>query len=815
MQAESVEIYSTGFESSEGFTSSSTYNNTSDKYFGPDEKQWGTIYGTASTANYASGSQGMQMRCYSSGTSYTPYAYMYFDLDNITSVSFYALSSSTTVVPAVKVSYSTDKGVSWTEISTFTLTTSAAQYTATPSETISGSARLRFEMSGQTYASTQRLTIDDVVVYGEPATAPTVATPSFSVEGGDITEATSVEIKCETEGATIYYTTGDVELSAITGTEYTGAITISETTTLRAIAVNDGVSSSVATATYRYLTPMTIAQYIAEADGNNNNLLNDVTVTYQNGSNTWVKDETGSLLIYGSLGNDVDINNGDVITGLKGLYIAYYTYVHEIKEPTYTSIITGGAEIAPEAVEIADLATDDVNKYITISGKVTANTTLNNGKTTFYIENDNDETAKLYTNFSNIEMDLLEGDAIDVVGVVSYYSGVQVYPISIEKQVSTVTSTVTFVDGTTSTDVTETATGSGVTAPASLGVSDLCQEQDWKFLGWSNTQVIDETETAPTILTDGTETYYPQSDITLYAVYQQGTVVPATSYSSPSNEWTVVDETNKATSYWVIFADQYFESPSLTNTYVESVTIQMGTYGGTSDNSDVLQIVNGDDVLATEQATSSTQSTSYTIEINQTLSGSLVFSSQTTSDSKGLRVLSITINTNVSYWSLPVCYEIIAPSTPTFSVAEGTVTAGTKVEINCETEDATIYYTINGVDPTTASTEYTEEIEITTTTTIKAIAVENDMESEIATITYTVSSVTVNAESATVSYDVYANNGVVYVECEAGAKVDVYSILGQRIYSETATSTMNYFNVNNQGVVIVVVDGVATKIAVK
>ncbi len=89
------------------------------------------------------------------------------------------------------------------------------------------------------------------------------------------------------------------------------------------------------------------------------------------------------------------------------------------------------------------------------------------------------------------------------------------------------------------------------------------------------------------------------------------------------------------------------------------------------------------------------------------------------------------------------------------------------------------------------------------------------VESEVATITYTVKEVAVNTESTTISYNVYANNGVVYVECEAGAKVDVYSITGQRIYSEKATSTMNYFNVNNQGIVIVMVDGVATKIAVK
>lgn len=80
-------------------------------------------------------------------------------------------------------------------------------------------------------------------------TPTTVSTPTFSPAGGTYTTAQTVTITCSTIGATIYYTTNGSTPSA-SSTMYNGPITISETTTLKAIAIKDDTSSNVATATY-------------------------------------------------------------------------------------------------------------------------------------------------------------------------------------------------------------------------------------------------------------------------------------------------------------------------------------------------------------------------------------------------------------------------------------------------------------------------------------------------------------------------------------------------------------------------------------
>lgn len=78
---------------------------------------------------------------------------------------------------------------------------------------------------------------------GSGSETPTVAAPVISGTT-PFAESTSATISCATAGASIYYTVdGSTPTSA--STAYTGAIALTDTTTVKAVAVKDGVSSSV------------------------------------------------------------------------------------------------------------------------------------------------------------------------------------------------------------------------------------------------------------------------------------------------------------------------------------------------------------------------------------------------------------------------------------------------------------------------------------------------------------------------------------------------------------------------------------------
>ena len=108
----------------------------------------------------------------------------------------------------------------------------------------------------------------EVAFQADAPAGPAVAEPVFSLDGGTYAGTQSVTITCATEDANIYYTTDGTAPTA-ESTAYTSAISVTETTTIKAIGIKGEDKSEVATATYTIVekidggslsAPLTIAQ---------------------------------------------------------------------------------------------------------------------------------------------------------------------------------------------------------------------------------------------------------------------------------------------------------------------------------------------------------------------------------------------------------------------------------------------------------------------------------------------------------------------------------------------------------------------------
>ncbi len=127
---------------------------------------------------------------------------------------------------------------------------------------------------------------------------------------------------------------------------------------------------------------------------------------------------------------------------------------------------------------------------------------------------------------------------------------------------------------------------------------------------------------------------------------------------------------------------------------------------------------------------------------------------------------------------------------PTFTVT-GTIKStdvywnSAKVSISSSTAGASIYYTLDGSEPTTSSTLYEGEITITTTTTIKAIAVKSGMNnSQISEKTITISAPATASLPFTEIFD--GNLGDFYPFSKTGDQIWIASSYSSGTYTKFA-----------------------------
>lgn len=88
----------------------------------------------------------------------------------------------------------------------------------------------------------------------------------------------------------------------------------------------------------------------------------------------------------------------------------------------------------------------------------------------------------------------------------------------------------------------------------------------------------------------------------------------------------------------------------------------------------------------------------------------------------------------------------VAVKTPALSLAAGEYMGAQTLTISCATPDAKIYYTLDGTEPSETATEYTAPIELTATTTVKAVAVKGADKSSVAEAKYIIVKSIANTE---------------------------------------------------------------------
>ena len=346
-----------------------------------------------------------------------------------------------------------------------------------------------------------------------------VETPTFSVAAGTYASAQSVTLSCATGGATIRYTTDGNDPTS-SSTEYTGAISVSSTTTIKAKAFKNSDESSVASATYTIVSiahagtqvdPYTVADArnaIDATDGNKTGVYVKGTVCsdafgLNNGAMSfWISDdgtENNKFEVFkgkGIGGADysalTDVQVGDVVV-VTGNILKYNTTYEFAQDNQLVSIKKKPADpvFSPVAGNIA-------------SGSQVTITCATDGATIYYTTNGDDPTNQSteYTSAITVNSDV-------TIKAIAYNDGLTSAIVSASYVAFAESYTVSLSDD--GSDLLEPSPGAGVTLPT------RDDSGSYEFVGWSTTNVSTETNNKPAIIPAGA--YNPTQNVTLYPVY--------------------------------------------------------------------------------------------------------------------------------------------------------------------------------------------------------------------------------------------------------------------------------------------------------
>ena len=286
------------------------------------------------------------------------------------------------------------------------LTAELADYTFnfTPTE---NSTTLKINATKRMYVTKLVVTYeeDDSEVSGPAA-------PVIKMAAGNMVEISAAE------GAQIYYTLTGEDPTVDNGTLYDGAFRINDAVQVKAIAVVEGKSSSVANFS-AYLNTVTSIDELIELNDLTHTLTLEapLTIVYHNGRYMYVNQDNAWLLLYG-VNSDNTYANGAQLASVTGSFTLYKSLIPEMTNVELGDVTEGGTPVEATAMTIADInsfgATPALMNYFVKFEGVTID--LDNTK----LVQDGSELT-YYNQFALTLPEATEGKTYNVEGFISYY----------------------------------------------------------------------------------------------------------------------------------------------------------------------------------------------------------------------------------------------------------------------------------------------------------------------------------------------------------------------------------------------------------
>jgi hypothetical protein len=564
---------------------------------------------------------------------------------------------------------------------------------------------VRWQYSIATNSLTPRLNPQTI---GAADFAAEAITPTFSPSAGDYTTAPTVTIETTTPSANIYYTTdGSTPTFPITGTTqlYGGPVTVDESETVQAIAVATGfVPSSVASAAYG-VGPLAATPVISPAGG-----------TYASAQTVTISDSTpGATIYYTTNGTTpgigstvysgpITVSANETVQAIaaapsysnSSVGIAAFTInIAQTAQPTFTP--AGGTYATTQTVTISDATPGALIYYTTNGTTPTAASTLYSGPITVSAT----ETVQAIA--------LSAGSSPSAVGKTAYSILLALTGPAVAQQCN---NTVQYGK-----KVACILTGVGAGHTLVIGVGGISPTNPGAITSSSGTPieaVTDGNTLAGWVLSNTN----PGSNQIILSV------------NSDARLWlSVVEYENTAvapldgakganlSASWQ--SNGFLNTPNFTTSSPSDAVWAFCSGVSASPNVGVspipftgLPTPTGGDLL---------------VETGNTAAAG-AYHGQCSSNEGEIVALALKPGS-----------ALAQAATPAFSLPSGNYSSAQSVAITDSTPGATIYYTTNGMAPTSASSVYSGPITVSTTETVAAIAVSNSTaQSAIASAAYAI-----------------------------------------------------------------------------